>query len=588
MAKLGTKPEESENESVPLKREYSHSDLGFSMWEDCKTKNDTGACLGIDFGGTLTKIAFFEPRNLPEYAQNLAKFILSSESYGESGERDSDLSFYSEKLGGRLHFVNFETSRTSGAIALVNQIGPHNIKRVHATGGGAFKFSDKLKDELGICLLKQDELETVVKGIIFTLLEHPDSECYTCEPDHDGAEHKHSGVSHDALSCAMKKIPQPMPVSSASLFPFLVVNIGSGVSVIKVTAPDSFKRVSGTAIGGATYFGLCKLLCRCKTFKQAMDLAELGDSREVNLTVQDIYGGAYTLGGLGGEVTASFFGKAAAATGHVRTKRSRKRPFVSFLERIGLIILALLSTNIVFMLRNYELEKLTSSNNLLMLVRDVVALLLPVVTVWFVFWSNEAKLASSHPHTSGEEEEIETETEGNTKDGKRRRLKKMKMQSKTTCFEEADIARALVTMVAQNVTQIAFLNALVHGSERVIFTGNFLRHNRIAQRALSTMMYNWSRGNVKALFMEHEGYFGAIGAFLYSIDKRIAHAMQIPEEVEFGDEVESPDDDTEDIEDDIIEDLLYKGEFPRRRSMYLQKNRNSSLSMSTESSTSTE
>ena len=46
---------------------------------------------------------------------------------------------------------------------------------------------------------------------------------------------------------------------------------------------------------------------------------------------------------------------------------------------------------------------------------------------------------------------------------------------------DADVARALVIMITQNISQIAFLNARACGSERVIFTGNFLRHNEIAK-----------------------------------------------------------------------------------------------------------
>lgn len=44
------------------------------------------------------------------------------------------------------------------------------------------------------------------------------------------------------------------------IFPYLLVNIGSGVSMIKVDGWSSFERVSGTNIGGGTFWGLCRLL----------------------------------------------------------------------------------------------------------------------------------------------------------------------------------------------------------------------------------------------------------------------------------------------------------------------------------------
>ena len=43
-------------------------------------------------------------------------------------------------------------------------------------------------------------------------------------------------------------------------FPKLLVSCGSGVSIIKVDDFNSFKRVSGTMIGGGTLLGLANLL----------------------------------------------------------------------------------------------------------------------------------------------------------------------------------------------------------------------------------------------------------------------------------------------------------------------------------------
>jgi type II pantothenate kinase len=56
----------------------------------------------------------------------------------------------------------------------------------------------------------------------------------------------------------------PVDVSPNNLFPYLLVNIGSGVSILKVTGNRKFERVTGTHIGGGTMFGLAKLLTGCK------------------------------------------------------------------------------------------------------------------------------------------------------------------------------------------------------------------------------------------------------------------------------------------------------------------------------------
>ena len=46
------------------------------------------------------------------------------------------------------------------------------------------------------------------------------------------------------------------------------------------------------------------------------------------------------------------------------------------------------------------------------------------------------------------------------------------------------------------------------------FVGNFLRDNQISIRFLAHAIDFWSKGHMCAQFFRHEGYFGALGAFL--------------------------------------------------------------------------
>lgn len=50
--------------------------------------------------------------------------------------------------------------------------------------------------------------------------------------------------------------------------------------------------------------------------------------------------------------------------------------------------------------------------------------------------------------------------------------------------------------------------------ERVVFVGNYLRNNQMSMQMLAYSMEYWSGGTIRALFMEHEGYFGALGTLL--------------------------------------------------------------------------
>lgn len=97
-------------------------------------------------------------------------------------------------------------------------------------------------------------------------------------------------------------------------YPYLLCNIGSGVSVVLVEDRDNFQRVSGSSIGGGFFHGLCSLLCGVETFEEAIELASTGDNKNVDKLVGDIYGtGGYDKIGLDDDIVAASFGKAIYA-----------------------------------------------------------------------------------------------------------------------------------------------------------------------------------------------------------------------------------------------------------------------------------
>jgi hypothetical protein len=73
---------------------------------------------------------------------------------------------------------------------------------------------------------------------------------------------------------------------------------------------------------------------------------------------------------------------------------------------------------------------------------------------------------------------------------------------------------ALLMMITNNIGQVAFLNARLHDCRKIFFVGSFLRQNTISCKRLSYSIDFWSRGKMEALFLSHEGYFGALGTFL--------------------------------------------------------------------------
>ena len=66
-------------------------------------------------------------------------------------------------------------------------------------------------------------------------------------------------------------------------FPYLLVQIGSGVSILKVESDSSFNRIGGSTIGGATLWGLGSLLTDAKGFEEILELAEKGDKQLLSI-----------------------------------------------------------------------------------------------------------------------------------------------------------------------------------------------------------------------------------------------------------------------------------------------------------------
>ncbi|XP_064087761.1 pantothenate kinase 3 isoform X1 [Macrobrachium rosenbergii] len=369
---------------------------------------------GMDIGGTLTKLVYFEPTDLSEAEEesevetvkNIRKYLKSNSAYGDAGHRDAHLQMEKVRVGnhtGTLHFIRFPTSEMPQFLELSKSKGMATLaSTICATGGGAYKFEKDFQRvgikvnshhschpaadgqppcEVNLTLHKFDELDCLIRGIEYIEDNNMDRECYYF------------------INPRNEETCQKIMYDFSDPYPFLVVNIGSGVSILAVDGPDNYRRVSGTSLGGGTFLGLCCLLTGCKTFEEAIELAAVGNNENVDKLVRDIYGGDYSRFGLSGSVVASSFGHMNSA--EKRAKVSRE-----------------------------------------------------------------------------------------------------------------DLACATLVTITNNIGSIARMVAANEKIEKVLFVGNFLRVNPISMKLLAYAMDFWSGGQLKAIFLEHEGYFGAVGCML--------------------------------------------------------------------------
>ncbi|XP_060790818.1 pantothenate kinase 1-like [Neoarius graeffei] len=362
-----------------------------------KLKNNKKAAFpwfGLDIGGSLVKLVYFEPNDMTTEEeeelgrlQTICSYLRSNTLYRKCAAQDIQLELRDLSVCGQvgtLHFIRFQTADVPPFLTAVQEKTTSKLHRmICATGGGAYKFENDFRMMLGVELEKLDELDCLIRGLLYldSVGFNGKPECYYFENP------------TDTQHC----VKQPCCLENP--FPMLLVNIGSGVSVLAVYSEKKYKRITGTSLGGGTFLGLCCLLTGCETFEEALEMASKGDSNNVDKLVKDIYGGDYQRFSLQGSTVASSFG-------HMMSKEKRDS------------------------------------------------------------------------------------------------------------ISKEDLARATLLTITNNIGSIARMCAVNEKIDRVVFVGNFLRINTLSMKLLAHAMDFWSQGQLKALFLEHEGYFGAVGAFL--------------------------------------------------------------------------
>eukprot|EP01029_Cantina_marsupialis_P021153 TRINITY_DN502_c0_g2_i1.p1 TRINITY_DN502_c0_g2~~TRINITY_DN502_c0_g2_i1.p1 ORF type:complete len:412 (+),score=121.50 TRINITY_DN502_c0_g2_i1:124-1359(+) len=367
------------------------------------------APFAIDVGGTLSKLVYVtshvddpNEENVPSISARKGSprpRLQSTPDLEFAGGYDLDITSEAERITYHLHFVRF--TKIDELMSFVGKqdslrLQLEHTKKINATGGGAHKYSSKMQDHFGVGVDKKDEMRTLITGLNF-LIKCVQNEVF----------------NYDLETHTQEYIEGPI----ADPFPYLLVNVGSGTSMIKVIDENTFVRVNGTSIGGATYLGLCRLLTNLSTFEEIHEVEKSGTASNVDLLVGDVYGHSedhLAHLGLTSDMIASSFGKAAVVP----------RPDMPDIE-------------------------------------------------------------------VGDEQTI-------------------------TChnFTPEDITKSLLVMICNTLSQLAFMTAQVHDIKNIYFAGGFLRERSYVWNKLSWGLKFWSKGEMTAHFLLHDGFLGAVGSFV--------------------------------------------------------------------------
>lgn len=195
-----------------------------------KLRNDT---IIIILGLSLTKIAYYS-------TISYRKALYDDEDSDTPGDGT-----YKLQKGSRLHFVKFETRHIENCLDFVKEHLVNNAERfqgksIKVTGGGAYKYTSSIQSKLGLLVDKEDEIGCLIKGCNFLLKNIP-GEAFEFER-HRNPEYK-------------------FEKAGPNIFPYLLVNIGSGVSILKVESEREYERVGAKIIANLWNTMLPKLEC---------------------------------------------------------------------------------------------------------------------------------------------------------------------------------------------------------------------------------------------------------------------------------------------------------------------------------------
>ncbi|KAJ9452861.1 Pantothenate kinase 2 [Diplonema papillatum] len=249
--------------------------------------------VGADIGGSLCKLAM-------QTSDAGTRAMLKRLGWKSATARS----------GGMVLLATVPTSRENieeifGAIRKMGSV------RVAVTGGGIHKHIDVIRTlasapNITLCQ-KNDEFKTLSLGLLFARSGLASRPLYQLTDFFF-----HGEVGPDRARVTTRHI------SISPSTPMLVVNIGTGTSIVDIAGDASYLRLGGSSLGGGTFLGLCKALTKCRDFDEAVALAASGNSRNVDLVVGDIYGEEdEQLGskyGLRSSTLASSFAKLAGGT----------------------------------------------------------------------------------------------------------------------------------------------------------------------------------------------------------------------------------------------------------------------------------
>ncbi|KHJ79507.1 putative pantothenate kinase [Oesophagostomum dentatum] len=250
--------------------------------------------MAFDIGQSVVKIAYTatvaKKRTTQEKKVCQNSDLLSLSIYGGTFQLVND-----SKHALRLYCIQVRLDDFEAVLDYIAENGCIATKKAtFASTSSTHHVEQMIVEKLGLELHKVKEMDCLVRGTNF-LMRNIEAESFTYDHHNETCRY-HFETIRPSMIC-----------------PYLLVNVGTGVSVFKVDGDGQYERVGGSSLGGGCFFGLGNLLTSEMPLDldEMMRMAEDGDHRQFDILVSDIYGGKFTNLGLSGDLIAGSFGKCA-------------------------------------------------------------------------------------------------------------------------------------------------------------------------------------------------------------------------------------------------------------------------------------
>jgi len=239
------------------------------MYEDIleipETYPEGKLLFGIDIGGSLTKLAFLEKND------GSGKF-----SVQERPSRIRMLTFPNGNVEEVMVYIKDEIFKLEEYPAKLIGIG---------SGVGSLKHKKTIDRILGTEITKCDEFDCFGAGFHYCMKNIQKEEFIEPFEDPDISKLPTEGISKgnpkDTKSADSGK-------TDSDIYPAIMCFIGSACGFLRLEEDGSSKMVMGLGLGGLYYHSLGKLLTRCETYEELLELAKKGNAEKVNVLLEEL------------------------------------------------------------------------------------------------------------------------------------------------------------------------------------------------------------------------------------------------------------------------------------------------------------